>query len=358
MTERLVRLPVVVAIAIAIAVAGCNSATAGRDGHGTEAGSTPPASASASPTSSAASSGPDGAAAPTATPTDEPVASVIVPAAGLLPRSLAYGILLWTVRDAAITNQDPKRYSAGVAAPPAAKTWLIIDLDERNDNVVVHVVQDQVRFQVTLPDESVVTGVNIGRESVPAVSSAEGRYAFEVPAGTGFDGLALSIADPGREPSLELSLSGPTRPLQANTSVPVDQTVNLKIPNVAMSWTIVDQITGLDWPLPLGFKGGTLPPSTRAEFGHRWLGIVARVQVGTCSCKGGILDRANTARLFADGLPITATANASSNAILNAETISDVLLVFSVPADAFAATLQVGSLDKPEQQARFTLDLD
>ena len=34
------------------------------------------------------------------------------------------------------------------------------------------------------------------------------------------------------------------------------------------------------------------------------------------------------------------------------------LLVFSVPADAPTATLQVGELDEPDQQVRFTLDLD
>jgi hypothetical protein len=262
------------------------------------------------------------------------------------------------VTDAVITNQDPKRYAPGVPAQPAVKTWLIVDLDERNDNVVVHIVSDQVRFLLRLQDGSVVTGVNIARESVPPVSSAEGRYAFEVPAGTDFDGLVLSMADPGREPSLELALSGPAQPLQENKSVALNKTIKMPIPNVAMNWTIVDQITGLDWPLSLGFKGGTLPPATRAEEGHRWLGIVARVQVGTCGCKGGIRDQAETARLFVDGLPITATADLSSNAIMNAETVSDVLLVFSVPDDAPTATLQIGALDKQEQQVTFTLDLE
>ncbi len=349
MYERRIPLPVV--LAFSLVIAGCASATARPDGDGTQAGRTPSPSVSSSP--AATPSAEDRSAAPTT----EPVASVIIPGAGTLPRSLAYGILLWTVRDAAITNQDPERYAPDVPARPAAKTWLILDLDERNDNVVVGVVQDQVRFQVTLPDGSVVAGVNIGRENVPPVSSAEGRYAFEVPAGTGFDGLVFSIADPGREPSLDLSFSGPVRPLESNTSVHLDRTLKLKIPNVAMSWIVLDQITGHDWPLSLGFKGGTLPPATRAETGHRWLGIVARVQVGACSCRGGILDQASSARLLVDGLPIGADASASSNAILSAESISDVLLVFSVPADATTATLQIGPLDKSEQQARFSLDL-
>lgn len=348
MTTRLIRIPIV--LAVALAIAGC-SAAPGRDGPG--GGTTPPAT-SASPTGSAAGA----TATPTAAPTDEPVASVVAVPAGILPRPLAYGLLQWTVTDAVITNQDPKRYAPGVPARPAAKTSLIVDLDERNDNVVVHIVADNVRFLLKLRDGSVVTGVNIARVSVPPVSSADGRYAFEVPAGTGFDGLVLSMADPGREPSLELSLSGPAQPLQENKSVTLNKTVKMPIPNVAMNWTIIDQITGLDWPLSLGFKGGTLPPATRAEDGHIWLGIVARVQVGTCGCKGGIRDQANTVRLFVDDLPISTTSNASSNAIMNAETVSDVLLVFSVPADASTGTLQVGELDEPDQQVKFTLELD
>lgn len=349
MTRQLIRLPIV--LAVALAVAGCGP-PAGPDRDGAEVGPTAPASASPSGAAAGAT------ATPAATTTDEPVASVVAAPAGILPRPLAYGLLKWTVTDAVITNQDPKRYAPDVPARPAAKTWLIVDLDERNDNVVVHVVADNVRFLLKLQDGSIVTGVNIARESVPPVSSAEGRYAFEVPVGTGFDGLVLSMADPGREPSLELSLSGPVQPLQENKSVALNKTLKMPIPNVAMNWTVVDQITGLDWPLALGFKGGTLPPATRAEEGHRWLGIVARVQVGTCGCKGGIRDQANTVRLFVDGLPISASANASTSAIMSAETLSDVLLVFSVPADASTATLQVGELAKPEQQARFELDLD
>ena len=302
MTRQLFRLPIV--IAVALAIAGCSSAAPGRDGAGRRVDATGVGVARRARVAGAT-------ATPTAATTDEPVASVVAIPAGILPRPLAYGIVQWTVTDAVITNQDPKRYAPGVAARPAAKTWLIVDLDERNDNVVVHVVADNVRFLLELPDGSVVTGVNIARESVPPVSSAEGRYAFEVPAGTGFDGLVLSMADPGREPSLELSLSGPVQPLQENTTVALNKTLKMPIPNVAMNWTIVDQITGLDWPLALGFKGGTLPPATRAEEGHRWLGIVARVQVGVCGCKGGIRDQANNVRLFVDDLPISATANAS-----------------------------------------------
>ena len=79
-----------------------------------------------------------------------------------------------------------------------------------------------------------------------------------------------------------------------------------------MTWTIDTQITGRDWPLSLGFKGGTLPAGTRSETGQRWLGLVARVQVGSCGCKGGVLNQAGSARLFVDGTPITAAATLSS----------------------------------------------
>ena len=148
-----------------------------------------------------------------------------------------------------------------------------------------------------------------------------------------------------------MSLSGPVRPLQENTSVRVNKALNLKIPGVAMTWTLVDQITGLDWPVEIAFKGGTLPPATRAEAGHHWLGIVAQVHVGTCACDG-ILDEQGTAQPVYGRPADRRGGRRDSNSIMNAQTVSDVLLVFSVPDDAPTATLQIGSLDKPEQQVK------
>ena len=47
-----------------------------------------------------------------------PSAFVCRPDDGVLPRSLSYGILNWTVTDAVITNQDPKTYVADVEGEP------------------------------------------------------------------------------------------------------------------------------------------------------------------------------------------------------------------------------------------------
>jgi hypothetical protein len=43
---------------------------------------------------------------------------------------------------------------------------------------------------------------------------------------------------------------------------------------------------------------------------------------------------------------------------MNTSTFSDVMLVFDIPADAKKATLQVGPLEEPDQQATFDLPLD
>jgi hypothetical protein len=345
---------VVVGLSVAVVIAACSPAS-DRDGGGGAPGSTSIATGSPTIGPTPSTSVIDG---PSVAPREEPVAAVLVPSDGVLPRALSYGVVLWTIRDAVITNQDPKRYEPGVPARPTKTTSLIIDLDERNDNVVVGVIADNARFEVGLPGGATVRGKNIAGVSVPPVSSATGRYAFEVPEGTGFEGLVLTIADPGREPSVDLPFDGPPPAVETNRTVRLDKATKLKIPNIDMTWTIESVIIGHDWPLPLGFKGGTLPAGTRAETGHRWLGIVASVRVGSCGCRGGVLDQAGSARLFVDGVPISASAALSSNAILVAQTVSDVLLVFAVPADAPNAALQVGPLDTPAEQGTFALDLD
>jgi hypothetical protein len=134
--------------------------------------------------------------------------------------------------------------------------------------------------------------------------------------------------------------------------------VALGLPGIEMRWTVDSMITGRDWPLPIGFKGGTRVAGARAEAGHRWVGIVARVDVERCDCKGGVFDQAGSARLLVDGSPYTASGSESSKAIMNASTFSDVQLVFDIPADASEAVLQIGPLEKPEQQATLNLDLD
>ena len=114
------------------------------------------------------------------------------------------------------------------------------------------------------------------------------------------------------------------------------------LPGIDMQWTLDSTITGRDWPLPVGFKGGTRVSGARAELGHQWVGIVARVDVDRCDCKGGVLDQSGSARLLVDGTPFSASAGDSSNSIVNTSTFSDVMLVFDIPADASNAVLQIG----------------
>lgn len=268
-----------------------------------------------------------------------------------------YGILVWTVTGAVITNQDPKAFVAGEAGKPVAASSLILDLDLRNDNLSVGIVQATARFILSLPGGATVTGEAIGRSGVPPLSTGEGRYAFEVPDGTTFDGLSISIADPGREPSVDLPLSGDAPALVQYTTFKPGTSTKIPIPKVAMTWAIEELHIGPEWSLPVGFKGGTLPADARAAAGEVWVGIMARVQTGTCDCPGGVLDQAGNVRLVVDGVPISSTADASTKAIVNAQEVSEVLLVFAVPASATTATLQIGPLDKPAQQSTIVLQL-
>ena len=316
------------------------------------AGAATPSSPSPSPSAAAT----EEAAATEAS--KEPTATVSVPEAGVLPRAMTYGTLDWTVTDAAITNQNPKTYVAGSEGKPTDKTSLIVDFEIRNDDPHLHFVTTTSRLVAELSDGSVVPGVDLERPGAPPSSTVEGRYAFDVPAETSFDDVVLRFEDPGREPSLDLPLGGTAPEPEENGTTNVDESMAIGLPGIEMRWTVDDLITGRDWPLPIGFKGGTRVASARAELGHRWVGLVARVDVDHCDCKGGVLDQARSARLIVDGSPFTASADESSKPIMQTSTFSDVQLVFDIPAEATEGVLQIGPLEKPEQQATMTLDLD
>lgn len=342
-----------VAVLVGVLLAGCG--TSGGADRGLDeppAGASTPAPPSPSPSAAAAE------ATATVEAPSEPTATVIAPPSGVLPRATSYGTLDWTVTDAVITNQNPKTYVAGTEGKPTADTSLIVDFEIRNDDPHLHFLTTTSRLVAALPDGSVVPGVDLERQGAPPSSTVEGRYAFEVPAETSFDDVVLRFEDPGREPSADLPLGGPAPAPEENATKRVNESMAIGLPGIEMQWTVGEQIAGRDWPLPIGFKGGLRVASARAELGHRWVGLVARVDVDRCECKGGVLDQAGSARLIVDGSPFTASAGESSKAIMQTSTFSDVQLVFDVPAGATKAVLQIGPLEKPEQQSTMDLDLD
>jgi hypothetical protein len=340
------------ALTVLFIVAACTSSGgADRVLNGSTAG--PSASSAPSP-SVAASSGP--ARAGDASP-EPSAAAVLEPEATVLPRTLSYGTLTWKVTDAVITNQDPKAYVAGTPGRPIDKTSLIVDFEIRNDSPHIGFVTTTSRLVIQLPDGTIVPGQDLERPSAAPESTVESRYAFEVPPGTAFGDVLLRFEDPDREPSVDLPLSGTAPAVEQDVTTKVGRVVPIRIPGVEMTWTIDSVLTGRDWPLPIGFKGGTRVSGARAERDHRWVGIVVRVDVDRCDCKGGVLDQAGSARLLVDGTPFTASADESSKAIMNTSTFSDVMLVFDIPAGAGKADLQVGPLEEPEQQAKIPLAL-
>ena len=345
-------IPAILALATILVVTACGTSAGGADRP--PDGPTPGATASPS----AAPSEPAPAAARLADSSAAPVATIVVPDAGVLPRSLTYGILKWTVTDTAITNQDPTTFAAGSGGPPTPKTSLIVDFEIRNDSPHVAFVTTTSRLVAELPDGTIIPGDDLERPGAAPASTVETHYAFEVPADTTFDDVVLRFEDPGREPSLDLPLKGEAPEVEADATTKIGQTTALGIPGIDMRWTVDSLLTGRDWPLPIGFKGGTRVSGARAESGHRFVGIVARVDVGRCDCRGGVLDQSGSARLIVDGSPFTAEAADSSKAIMNASTFSDVMLVFDIPAEATRAVLQVGPLEEPDQQTMFDLALD
>ena len=302
----------------------------------------------------AATAAPAATPAPTAMPAE---ATIEVPEAGVLPRTMSYGMLAWTVVDAAITNQDPRSYVAGTAGPPVATSSLIVDFQVANADPHVGFLSTVARLVAVLGDGTSIDGRLVAGASLPPASTAATRYGFAVPDGTSFDGLLLRFADPGKEPSVDLPLSGPAPDVEQDLSITPRLASSLAIPGVHMRWSIQTVLVGRDWPLPIGFKGGTLVPGPRATSDHRWVGIVARVDVTRCDCKGGVYDQSQTARLLVGGLPYSAAGALSSLPIMGPQTFADVMLVFDIPSPPATATLQVGPLEKPGQQTTFTIRL-
>lgn len=317
----------------------------------------PEALAGGDSTASTRDASPSASPAPSAAVSTQETVTIVEPDQGVLPRVVSYGILVWTLDNAVITNQDPGPYVAGEVGRMAPKTYAILDFELANDNVAVHIAATDARLELTLPDGTVVRGTNEMRGSVPPSSTSRGRYAFEVPADTTFDGLVLTIADPGREPSVALPLSGTAPEVEENTVTEVGLEAQVPLTGIEMTWTLDRLLAGSDWPLPVGHRGGTLLAGARAEAGHRWLGINATVAVDACACRGGVLDQAGSVRLLVDGQPFVPEARESSREIMNAQTVSEVMLVFSIPEGTETANLQIGPLDEPDQQTEVELDL-
>ncbi len=296
---------------------------------------------------------------PEATETPEPTPTVetVFPADGVLPRSVAYGGPVWELTDAVVTSQRPADYVAGEDGRVVEQSYVILDFELRNDSTGIGFPSTQARVQLTLADGSVIDGDDVRTTNLPPASSSEARYAFEVPHGTTFEGLSIVIADPGREPSVELPLSGDAPPVEAPQVTELGEAAVVPLPGIEMTWTLEEQHFGRDWPLPFGFRGGALFVGTRSEVDERWLGLTVEVLVEGCDCRGGTLDQAATVRLFVDDAPISPEARDSSRELMNAQTTSDVMLVFAVPAGTLEAELQIGPLDEPDQQVRVPLVL-
>ena len=144
-----------------------------------------------------------------------------------------------------------------------AATSAIFDFEITNENVGVSIVTTQSRMQLTLPDGTVVEGRDIAREGIPAASTVQGRYAFEVPEGTEFDGLVLAMADAGREPSFDVPFTGPAPEVETAVVLEPDKSAPIPMPGVEMTWTIETLTLARDWPAPFGFRGGSRLASTR-----------------------------------------------------------------------------------------------
>ena len=289
---------------------------------------------------------------------EPPSASVLLPEPDVLPRALSYGILNWTVTDTAITNENPATYVPGVAGAPTPNTSLIVDFEIRNDSPHVGFVTTTSRLVAQLPDGTVIEGKDLERPSAAPESTVESRYAFEVPAETVFDGLVLRFEDPGREPSLDLPLSGSAPEVEADSATEIDETIAVGIPGIEMEWTIDTLLTGATGRCRSGSRAARASPAPAprpATSGSASWPASTSTSATARAASSTRPDRPASSSMVP---PFTAAADESSKPIMTTSTFSDVMLVFDIPAEASDAVLQVGPLEEPDQQATLNLGLD
>src|SRR5262245_38025239 len=107
------RVCVLLASTVAVACSGAPLDVAPTGGaQSTPANNATPAPATAAPVTPAGSG---------------PTVTLVTPDDGVLPRQLSYGIPVWTLNDAVITNQDPKQYVAGEEGRPVKDLSAILD---------------------------------------------------------------------------------------------------------------------------------------------------------------------------------------------------------------------------------------
>lgn len=263
-----------------------------------------------------------------------------------LPRSAGYVWVETTVAAAAIGAVEPRTFLRDVREP-SESTHLFLTLEVVNRSQKHGIVIAPSPYTVMIdgaPDANPVALKGHPHVGAGPLGADEKVMAFEIPAGTSFDQLTLSIAEEGRIPAL-LPLARAEDPNRDPIEVPLSATGPAQGGasgcNQSLDVTLLGGSLGIQLPDSAGAP--TTYGSRRALVGDRFLSLDVQIlNNGGSRCGAGATNYdMSTFRLSADGVARSPVVFVSGSIL--AGSAVDVTVHFVVPADVAAVEFSMGA---------------
>jgi hypothetical protein len=256
-------------------------------------------------------------------------AGVEIPLEGL-PRSLTYGGLTYTVTGAVLDSQ---------ARP---EDGIFLEGDDRLARFKLSILNPTAGFvyadptwtRLRLADGAEYNSATFAGVTLEAGAAEAQELLFVVPAGTGWEGAVLVVAESGREPA-ELPLTGDVPPAAYPRALALPEPAQMAAPDGNLQYELLSAALDLDWK------------AQRAEEGQRFLKLALRLtNTGFLS---GVAIGPSVFRLNVGGTPLAPLETTID--VIDYQAALDFDVVFEVPADAAGeATLQLGDVTVPDMQ--------
>jgi hypothetical protein len=246
-----------------------------------------------------------------------------------------FSSLVYTVSDAVISTTPP---SAPGFTPPAegapAYATLVVSIFNPLPSKLVAIGLGQIRLQ--LGNGQTLSDLQHWSGTVDPETSIALRLVYAVPAGTTWDGAKLLVRGAGKEPAL-LALDGPVPDPQGPIALAPGGSVTAGIVVYRILTATLDRDDD----------------GERAAVGERFARLQLRV-VNNDTAVGGVLVAGNNFRLMVEDVPLAPINSPGVAVPPKSAKLVDVL--FTVPAAATTATLQVGELAGPNATIPLNLD--
>ena len=289
---------------------------------------------------------------PTAEPTETPLALVRIEVSGLLKNGVTYAEVEYSLKDAFVSNQDPRNYAEGGSPEPSESFYTYLVLF--GNNTTQHRPDLAVGlFSLLLGDGTAVEATDLfGRGddfiAPPAGASGEGFLAFAVDRDVDLAGASLRIGKtPDRPALLFLTTAQPAPEYPVVLSVS-GEARGIGVTNASqLVYTLLGG--GLFIDNPLEFPN--YDTGARANEDELFLVLDIRIFMESGSVEGTFNDQF---RLVVEGAPLAPWNSPQGNSIGPGAAV-DTKVGWLIPATAREVVLRVG--DPAEDPGTITIAL-